>query len=186
MAKKRTNQKLEKQAREVEQEATMSDRIGVMSADGIVEQVDTADVLYNEPGTAFVADFVGDNNAFVATVSEVTDDYAVVETSCGPLKGINFQGLSSGQQAIAFVRPEAISMLGDKASTENIVKCVVENLSFEGPFVTVFLKAGEDQAFVMRQNNDGTTPLLQICAQIEVCFGADNTRLLSYGEVSDA
>lgn len=165
---------------------TMSDRIGVMSADGIVEQVDTADVLYNKPETAFVADFVGDNNAFVATVSEVANGYAVVETSFGSLKGVNCQGLGSGQQAIAFVRPEAISMLKDPASAENIVKCTVDNLSFEGPFITVFLKAGRDQAFVMRQNNDGSTPLLQIGAEIEVCFAAENTRLLSYGEVSDA
>jgi spermidine/putrescine transport system ATP-binding protein len=165
---------------------TMSDRIGVMSAEGNLEQVDTADVLYNEPQTAFVADFVGDNNAFAATVSEVVNGYAVVETSCGPLKGNNCQGLSIGQQAIAFVRPEAISMHSDLTSAENMVECTVENLSFEGPFVTVFLKACKDQAFVMRQNNDGSTPLLQIGEKIEVCFGADNTRLLSYGEISDA
>jgi spermidine/putrescine transport system ATP-binding protein len=165
---------------------TMSDRIGVMSAEGNLEQVDTADVLYNEPQTAFVADFVGDNNAFDATVSEVINEYAVVETSCGPLKGNNWQGLSIGQRVIAFVRPEAISILSDPTSAENMVACNVENLSFEGPFVTVFLKAGEDQTFVMRQKNDGSTPLLQIGAKIEVCFGADNTRLLSLREVSDA
>jgi len=56
---------------------TMSDRIGVMSAGGILEQIDTADVLYNEPQTAFVADFVGDNNAFAATVREVVYGYAL-------------------------------------------------------------------------------------------------------------
>lgn len=164
---------------------TMSDRIGVMSAHGIVEQLDTADMLYNEPQTAFVAAFVGDNNAFAATVIEVINGYAVVETPYGPVKGINPQQLSSGQQAIAFVRPEAISVVEESEMAENIVKCEVENLSFEGPFVTVFLKAGKDQAFAMRQNNDGSTPFLQIGAEIEVCFGADNTRLLAYGEVSD-
>jgi spermidine/putrescine transport system ATP-binding protein len=165
---------------------TMSDRIGVMSAHGVIEQVDMADVLYNEPGTAFVADFVGDNNAVAATVNEATNGYTVVETSCGFLKGINPQGLEPGEQAIAFVRPEAISLRGASASAENIVKCTVENLSFEGPFVTVFLKAGEDQAFVMRQNNDGTTPLLQRGTEIEVCFGVNNTRLLSCKEISNA
>jgi spermidine/putrescine transport system ATP-binding protein len=164
----------------------MSDRIGVMSASGILEQVDTADVLYNEPQTAFVADFVGDNNAFAATVSEVVNGYAVVETSFGSLKGINPQQLSSGQSAIAFIRPEAISVVEGSSSLENIVKCTVENLSFEGPFATVFLKAGGDQSFVMRQNNDGSTPFLEIGSEIEVCFGVDNTRLLAFGEVADA
>lgn len=165
---------------------TMSDRIGVMSAGGILEQIDTADVLYNEPQTAFVADFVGDNNAFAATVSEVADGYTVVETSFGSLKGINPQQLSSGQSAIAFIRPEAISVVEGSSSLENIVKCTVENLSFEGPFATVFLKTGQNEPFVMRQKNDGSTPFLQIGAKIEVGFSAANTRLLAFGEVADA
>ena len=38
----------------------------------------------------------------------------------------------------------------------------------------------------MRQNNDGSTPFLQIGAKIEVGFDADNTRLLAFGEVADA
>jgi len=165
---------------------TMSDRIGVMSAGGILEQIDTADVLYNEPQTAFVADFVGDNNAFPGTVREDINGYTVVETSFGSLKGLNPQQLSSGQSAIAFIRPEAISVVEGSSSFENIVKCTVENLSFEGPFATVFLKTDQNQAFFLRQNNDGSTPFLQIGAKIEVGFDADNTRLLEFGEVADA
>jgi hypothetical protein len=38
----------------------------------------------------------------------------------------------------------------------------------------------------MRQNNDGSTPFLQAGSEINVCFGADNTRLLAFGEASDA
>ena len=165
---------------------TMSDRVGVMSASGIMEQIDTGDVLYNEPRTSFVADFVGDNNAFAGTVIEVSNGYAVVESMCGKIKGRNPQGLSSGEQVIAFVRPEAITVVGEPAAAENIMKCTVENLSFEGAYITVFLKAGDDQALVMRQNNDGSMPLLQIDTEIHVCFTADNTLLLTYGEVSDA
>jgi spermidine/putrescine transport system ATP-binding protein len=165
---------------------TMSDRVGVMSASGIMEQIDTGDVLYNEPRTSFVADFVGDNNAFAGTVIEVSNGYAVVESMCGKIKGRNPNGLSSEQQAIAFVRPEAISVPGDSETAENILKCTVENLSFEGAYITVFLKAGDDQALVMRQNNDGSTPLLKIGVEIKVCFTADNTLLLSYGDISDA
>ena len=165
---------------------TMSDRIGVMSASGIMEQVAAADELYNAPKTAFVADFVGDNNAFAATVSEVINGYAVIETTCGSLKSRNPQGLGTDQRAIAFVRPEAVRMPGDPETAENILKCTVEDLSFEGPYITIFLKAGEDQALVMRQNNDGSTPLLKIGDEIQVCFTADNTFLLSYGDISDA
>jgi spermidine/putrescine transport system ATP-binding protein len=119
-------------------------------------------------------------------VREDINGYTVVETSFGSLKGLNPQQLSSGQSAIAFIRPEAISVVDGSSSFENIVKCTVENLSFEGPFATVFLKTDQNQAFFLRQNNDGSTPFLQIGAKIEVGFDADNTRLLEFGEVADA
>ena len=165
---------------------TMSDRIGVMSAQGIVEQLDTADMLYNEPKTAFVADFVGDNNAFSGIVSEVTPGYATVETACGPLKCRNTQELSRGQQTIAFVRPEAIAVQGGATTMENAIECLVDNLSFEGAYITVFLKAGQNQNIVMRQNNDGSIPSLKIGAKVQVSFSADNALVLSHGEIADA
>ena len=41
---------------------TMSDRIAVFDQ-GIIQQVDRADKLYEEPANAFVASFIGENNA---------------------------------------------------------------------------------------------------------------------------
>lgn len=165
---------------------TMSDRIGVMTDKGFIDQVATADVLYNSPHTAFVADFVGDNNAFSGDVSEIVNGYGVAKTSFGLVKGRNPQNLSPGQRTIVFVRPEALTFGKGQDIAENIVKCRVENLSFEGAFITVFLKAGDDHTFIMRQSNDGSTPLLEVGADIKVCFSADNARLLAYGEMADA
>ena len=165
---------------------TMSDRIGVMSDKGTIEQIAAADELYNEPETAFVADFVGENNRFISTVRTVNNGNAVVETSFGLLKGINPHQLSSGQQAIAFVRPEAISVLKDFKATENVIKCKVKKISFEGPFVTVFLDVGGNQAFIMRRHNNGSTPFPDIDSEIDICFGSHNTRLFAYKEVFDA
>jgi spermidine/putrescine transport system ATP-binding protein len=160
---------------------TMSDRIGVMSADGRIEQIATADNLYNKPNTAFVADFVGANNSFMATVKTANNGHAVVETSFGFLTGINPQQLSSGQQAIAFVRPEVISVLEESKSEENTIKCRVKNISFEGAFVTIFLDVDGKEAFIMRRHNDGTSLFPEIDSEIDVCFGTHNTRLLADG-----
>ena len=165
---------------------TMSDRIGVMSDSGTIEQIAAADELYNKPDTAFVADFVGENNRFISTVRTANNGHAVVETSFGQLKGINPQQLSSGQQAIAFVRPEAISVLEDSKAAENVIKCKVKSISFEGAFVTIFLDVGGNQAFFMRRHNNGSTPFPEIDSEIDICFGAHNTRLLADKEVFDA
>jgi len=161
---------------------TMSDRVGVMSANGTIEQIATANTLYNKPNTAFVADFVGENNSFAATVKTASNGHAVVETSFGLLRGINPQQLSSGEQAIAFVRPEVISVLEESESGGNIIKCRVKNISFEGAFVTIFLDVEGEEAFIMRQHNDGSALFPKIDSEIDVCFGAHNTRLLAEGD----
>jgi len=165
---------------------TMSDRIAVMTDKGIIDQVATANTLYNNPKTAFVADFVGENNAFLANVKEIINGYALAETSFGLLKGRNPQNLNPGQRTLAFIRPEALTLREGAETAENVVKCIVKNLSFEGAFITVFLKVGNDNSVIMRQSNDGSTPLLKIGADVDVCFSAENTLLLAYGEVADA
>src|SRR5690242_9463592 len=48
---------------------TMSDRIAVMS-DGVIQQVADGRNVYDEPETAFVASFVGENNPFPGTVTK--------------------------------------------------------------------------------------------------------------------
>ena len=46
---------------------TMSDRIAVFDK-GIIQQIDSAETLYEEP-TTFVANFIGENNALAGTVT---------------------------------------------------------------------------------------------------------------------
>ena len=46
---------------------TMSDRIAVMNA-GVIEQVGDGRTIYDDPATAFVASFVGENNGFAGRV----------------------------------------------------------------------------------------------------------------------
>ena len=165
---------------------TMSDRIGVMTDQGVIDQVAASDELYNQPRTAFVADFVGENNAFVGQISDASGDFAVIRVASGRIKGRNPQRLAIGQRAMAFVRPEAILMKDKTDNGQNEVACTVENLTFEGAYITVFLKTAENERFVMRQNNDGTTPLLAVGTELAVGFDAANTLLLAFGEVSNA
>src|SRR5216683_665240 len=56
----------------------MSDRIAVMNG-GRVEQVGTPREMYEQPQTAFVADFIGSLNVFEVTVSELTGGSAVAK-----------------------------------------------------------------------------------------------------------
>lgn len=95
---------------------TMSDRIAVMNA-GVIEQVGDGRAVYAEPRTPFVASFVGENNAIRGRISTIEGDIATLETPLGTLKGRNPVGLTSGQEALLFVRPEAMQLHANGSTT---------------------------------------------------------------------
>lgn len=114
----------------------MSDQIAVMNH-GRFEQVGTGRDLYYRPDTAFVAGFVGDSNRWHGKVTradggglQVTTPGGLVMTGAG-----HGRGLSVGQSAEIFVRPEAIriSRTGDDLSGfENRMTGTVASLLFNG------------------------------------------------------
>jgi spermidine/putrescine transport system ATP-binding protein len=116
---------------------TMSDRIAVMS-DGVIEQVSDGKTVYDEPETAFVASFVGENNPFPGKVSKASKDEAVVDTAFGKLRGRNPRGLKAGDKAILFVRPESFKL--GKGGEGTTLESLVKSVAFEGNMTHVFLK----------------------------------------------
>ena len=50
-----------------EEALTMSDKIVVMK-DGVIQQIGTAQKIYDEPANAFVADFIGESNILSGTM----------------------------------------------------------------------------------------------------------------------
>ncbi|HRX37078.1 MAG TPA: ABC transporter ATP-binding protein [Aestuariivirga sp.] len=116
---------------------TMSDRIAVMS-DGIIEQIGDGKSVYDSPDTAFVASFVGENNAFPGKVVQGDADGAVLETSFGRLRGRNPKGLKAGDKAILFIRPESLRM--GKGAGDTSIQTTILSAAFEGNMTHVFLK----------------------------------------------
>jgi spermidine/putrescine transport system ATP-binding protein len=132
---------------------TMSDRIAVMS-DGIIQQIADGKTIYDEPATAFVASFVGENNPFVGTVAQADASFAVIETGFGRLRGRNPHGLKQGAKAILFVRPESLRLAPGAADT--IFTSTVKSVAFEGNMTHVFLEgAGKKDITVTVGRNGG-------------------------------
>ncbi|MGY4415648.1 putative spermidine/putrescine transport system ATP-binding protein [Bradyrhizobium sp. LB7.1] len=61
---------------------TMSDRIAVFN-DGIVQQIDRPDALYEHPVNSFVAHFIGENNVLAGTVETIEKEYCRVALAGG-------------------------------------------------------------------------------------------------------
>ena len=156
---------------------TMSDRIAVMNA-GRIEQVGTADDVYSNPSSAFVASFVGETNQFKGRVSELAGDDAYIDTSHGRFIGRNPADLRVGDQAFVFIRPEHLGQSG----CENAMQARVQRRTLEGPFVNVLLLSETGAELVMHVPNTGadTNPT----GAMQVSFSSKNTLILPEGPLA--
>ncbi|MDA0180130.1 ABC transporter ATP-binding protein [Solirubrobacter phytolaccae] len=102
---------------------TMSDRVAVMKG-GKVEQCDEPRVLYEEPCTAFVANFLGSSNLIPATVSE-----GALRVGEFTLRA-DVDGRTG--DALAMIRPERVRLEPHGTGGENRVPGMVEAVVYLG------------------------------------------------------
>ena len=87
----------------------MSDRIAVMNR-GVIEQVAAPADVYDRPATTFVAGFIGVSNLMPGRVVAVNGTHAQVKLHSGPTVAAPADGLASGQDVNAVVRPEKLEV----------------------------------------------------------------------------
>jgi len=94
-----------------QQEAlALSDRLAVMNV-GRVEQVGTPEEIYERPGTAFVADFVGGTNLLLAFISDAGDGRARARIDGqGTIDVAVEASLPVGAAVTLMVKPERIRL----------------------------------------------------------------------------
>ncbi|MEX0693389.1 MAG: ABC transporter ATP-binding protein [Rhodospirillales bacterium] len=165
---------------------TMSDRIAVMSA-GIVQQVGNGSEIYNNPATSFVASFVGENNAFSGTVSRAEGQFAVIDTTFGPLRGVNNRGLKEGDEAYLFIRPEVLRPAASSdADGDTTFETEALKEEFEGSFLHVFLRSeNADKPYKMAIVNDANVTRHASGSTVRVSFDPSRAVALPVGELAD-
>jgi spermidine/putrescine transport system ATP-binding protein len=111
----------------------MSDHVAVMNK-GVFEQIDTPQNLYSDPQTPFVAQFVGDNNAWSGVIRQCDDKTAEIETSEGNVFRTQLrEPLSAGTAVDLFLRPEAMLIQPDASlSGLNRFEVIVKDILFDG------------------------------------------------------
>jgi len=111
----------------------MSDHVAVLNA-GSFEQIDTPQNLYNNPASAFVAQFVGDNNRFIVRLSKDKHGVFFARTDKGnKFKLDKSYDLEGDNLCEMFVRPEAI-IINPKESEDkiNLLNAEVKSILFNG------------------------------------------------------
>jgi spermidine/putrescine transport system ATP-binding protein len=166
---------------------TMSDNVAVMR-EGIIEQVGDGTHIYDDPTTSFVASFVGENNLFRGRVSEISGNYAVVDTDVGPLKARmttkDDNALKLSDNAFVFVRPESLKF-ANGTSHENTVNARISQQEFEGNLWQVHLKVAQsDHRIAMSLVNDGREIGHQTGADVTLGFSSDLAVALPEGPLA--
>ena len=106
---------------------TMSDRVAVFN-DGLIQQIDRVDRLYEEPVNRFVAGFVGDNTVLEGH----SDGHGAVVLSGGVRLQGRAMGACGAQQAVlASIRPERIA-LANAQHSHNMLAATLRDVIYFG------------------------------------------------------
>jgi len=111
----------------------MSDYVAVMNL-GQFEQIDSPQNLYNKPRTPFVAQFVGDNNAWSGRIRKSADSTAEIETKEGNVFLTKLKEMLPAETDVElFLRPEAMLIQPDPSIPNlNRFEVVVKAILFDG------------------------------------------------------
>lgn len=125
-----------------EEALTMSDRVAVMSA-GHILQLGTPEDIYNEPQSAFVADFIGDSDIMAGTmvrdrlVRFLGCDFTCVDT-----------GFGENAEVDVVLRPEDVKLKPIDDPAQNVPQGVVESLLFKGVHYEMKVRVGDNVLLV--------------------------------------
>jgi len=125
-----------------EEALTMSDRVAVMSA-GHILQLGTPEDIYNEPQSAFVADFIGDSDIMAGTmvrdrlVRFLGCDFACVDT-----------GFGENAEVDVVLRPEDVKLKPIDDPAQNVPQGIVESLLFKGVHYEMKVRVGDNVLLV--------------------------------------
>jgi spermidine/putrescine transport system ATP-binding protein len=158
---------------------TMSDRVAVMRG-GRIEQCGTPRVLYEEPETAFVANFLGASNLIPGRVDAggrlALGDFALrAETLFG----------AAGEEAIAMIRPERVKLEPHGSTEENRVPGMVEQVVYLGFHQELRVRLASGALVRVDVPNDGDAPEREQGDPVAVHLPAECLRVLR-GEAGDA
>ena len=140
---------------------TMSDRIVVFN-NGIVQQCAAPDELYERPGNAFVADFIGENNLLPGKIETISGDAVGVSIAGGQkviaqiadAKDIN-------AECIVSIRPEKIFIEAADGNSDNEIRARFIVRHYVGDFIRYYFNLDDGTEMTVKVLNDPQAPVLK-------------------------
>jgi len=160
---------------------TMSDRVAVFDQ-GVIQQLDTVDRLYESPTNLFVANFIGDNNRVSGTVVTRNGNYCQLRLADGTaVRALNVASVDVGNRATAVIRPERLSVKSTFTVGEgNVIDAETLDAIYFGDHVRLRCRGpGESECFVkVPLEHDWRTHVRQ-GNRIALSFSEDHLKILN-------
>ena len=147
----------------------MADRIAVLNH-GVLEQMDSPELLYHVPSTPFVADFVGQADFIPGTVSQ-----GMVHTELGDFP--DTLDCKDGTAVVVMIRPDDIHLVPREGARSRVL-----SRQFHGSenLYTVSLPSGQ-----IVHSSESSTSVYQEGTAVELRVSATHTVLFKGGSVPD-
>jgi spermidine/putrescine transport system ATP-binding protein len=155
----------------------MSDRVGVMSQGQLQQVADPRDI-YNNPVNGFVASFVGENNILTGDVANASKGIAGFKSAVGDFTA-RIGAQTNGTMKL-YVRPEHM-VISAKAAAANSVPVTIDEVSFEGSFISVQGVTAIGTRMTAELRNDGSANVPAIGAAVHMSFAAQVASILPSG-----
>jgi putative spermidine/putrescine transport system ATP-binding protein len=162
-----------------QQEAlTMSDRVAVFD-DGIIQQIDVPDRLYEYPNNSFVADFIGESNTLAGTVAELNGATCTVVLDGGErvtARPVNIAGI--GARTTLSIRPERVAIRPNGTNYLNRFPAEVMELIYLGDQTRIRVRVVDNENFMLKAPIGGEANTPRIGDVIDIGWEAEFCRAL--------
>ena len=159
---------------------TMSNRVAVFE-DGVIQQLSSPDVLYEEPQNAFVAQFIGENNKISGEVMELAGERCIVKVDSGEIvKALKVNINKTGDRTTLSLRPERVTLNPAAEGLENIFEGTVRELIYLGDHLRTRINVCGNDDFIVKVPNAAGRIKIGKGQKINVGWTSEDCRALDY------
>ena len=163
---------------------TMSDRIAVFN-DGVIQQLDSPQGLYDLPRNNFVANFVGENNVLTGTVEGIDGPLCRVRLDDGTLVQARPVAIDRpGSRTSLSLRPEKVDIVPPGTEHPNRLPATVRETIYHGDHMRLRLVVPGNDDFTIKMRYRANRPVPTIGEKLFVSFAAQDCLALSPPETA--
>jgi putative spermidine/putrescine transport system ATP-binding protein len=151
---------------------TMSDRIAVFS-EGRIRQIASPFEVYENPGNAFVAGFIGESNRLEGTVAGRDGNRVVVDIGNGQrVTARAADGAAPGRRVVLSLRPERVSI--DPTGCDNQMHLMLESVVYVGDASRLILAGPGGSEFSVKVGRTSFDPAVTRGKKLSVGWRAED------------